>query len=122
MSAKPILLTGYFKRGSTWAIAMNRKAPDATPIDLTGLTTRVMFREGSLDGTVVVTLTDGQGITVADPASGRIEMTLSAVQSALFSPGSNVYFDVEQTDSVSGEVWQSQTYRFIVVQEVTRDD
>lgn len=119
--SKPVTLNGYFKRGSTWTIGLTRKAPDGTPIDLTGLETRAMFREGSVDGTVIVTLTDSEGITIDEPETGFISFTISAIQSALFSPGAKVYFDVEQTNSL-GEVWQSQTYIFSVVQEVTRDD
>lgn len=119
--SKPAFLHGYFKRGSTWRIGLTRKAPDSTPVDLTGLMTRAMFREGGVDGTVIVTLTDGEGVTIDEPETGFISFTISAIQSALFSPGAKVYFDVEQTDSATGEVWQSQTYMFSVVQEVTRD-
>lgn len=118
--SKPIVLGGYFKRGSTWTIGLTRKAPDGTPIDLTGLETRAMFREGSVDGAVIVTLTDSEGITIDEPETGFISFTISAIQSALFAAGAKVYFDVEQTNSL-GEVWQSQTYTFSVVQEVTRD-
>lgn len=118
---KPVSIEGFFKRGSTWRISITRKNPDLTPVDLTGLATRVMFREGGVDGTVIVEIDDAAGITIADPTTGIIELELTAAQSALFTPGATVYFDVEQTDSVTGDVWQSVTYKFKVDQEVTRD-
>ena len=118
----PITLSkGYFKRGSTWTVQLTRKDNAGAAVDMTGLTTRAMFRDGSVDGPVVATLTDGNGITIADPTTGVIALSLTATQSALFTAGSRVYFDIEQTDPVSGYVWQSPTYRFPVDQEVTRD-
>jgi len=119
--SKPIALSGYFKRGSTWLLKVTRKDETGTVIDLTGLTTRAMFREGGVDELVIVTLDETAGITIDDPANGQIQMELSATQSALFSPGAKVFFDIEQVNDVTGHVWQSQTYRFSVVQEVTRD-
>lgn len=116
-----ITLTGFFKRGSTWQIALTRKNPNGTAVNLAGLVTRAMFREGSVDGEVKVILEDGAGITIATPASGVIALELSPIQSALFSAGSKVYFDIEQTTPQTGYVWQSNTYRFAVEQEVTRD-
>ena len=118
---QPFALTSFFKRGSTWTLSVIRKDPTGAPIDMTGLVTRVMFREGSVDGAVVVTLSDSDGITIADPTAGVMLLLLTATQSALFTAGSRVYFDIEQTDPVSGYVWQSPTYRFSVDQEVTRD-
>jgi hypothetical protein len=119
--SKPIALSGYFKRGSTWLLKVTRKDELGELIDMTGLVTRAMFREGGVDETVIVTLDETAGITITDPTNGEIELELSAVQSALFSPGAKVFFDIEQVNDVTGHVWQSQTYRFSVVQEVTRD-
>jgi hypothetical protein len=121
MSTKPVTLSGYFKRGSTWQIKVTRKDSTDTVVDMTGLTTRAMFREGGVDETVIVTLDETAGITIADPTNGEIEMEVSATQSALFSPGAKVFFDIEQVNDFTGHVWQSQTYKFSVVQEVTRD-
>ena len=118
---RPVTLSGFFKRGSTWRIRLTRKDPTGAPIDMTGLVTRAMFRGDSVDGSVVAILHDGDGITIADPTAGVMLLLLTATQSALFTAGSRVYFDIEQTDPVSGYVWQSPTYRFSVDQEVTRD-
>ena len=120
--SKPIALSGYFKRGSTWRILVTSKDETGAVVDMTGLTTRAMFREGGVDETVIVELDELIGITIADPTNGQIQLELSAVQSALFSPGAKVFFDIEQINEATGYVWQSQTYRFSVVQEVTRDD
>ena len=117
---KPVAIEGFFKRGSTWRISITRKNPDLTPVDITGLATRVMFREGGVDGTVIAEIDDAVGVSNGQD-TGVIELELTAAQSALFTPGATVYFDVEQTDSVSGDVWQSVTYKFKVDQEVTRD-
>ena len=118
----PITLSkGYFKRGSTWSVQLTRRDSAGAPIDMTGLATRAMFRDGSVDGAVIVTLSDSAGITIADPTTGVMLLSLTAAQSASFTAGSRVYFDIEQRDPVSGYVWQSPTYRFSVDQEVTRD-
>jgi hypothetical protein len=119
--SKPIALSGYFKRGSTWLLKVTRKDETGTVIDMTGLTTRAMLREGGVDEPVVVTLDETDGITIADPATGEIELELSAVQSALFSPGAKVFFDIEQIDTNTGYVYQTPTFSFKTVQEVTRD-
>jgi hypothetical protein len=120
--SKPIALSGYFKRGSTWLLRVRRKDENGDPVDITGLTTRAMFREGGVDEPVVITLDETSGIAVSiDPTNGIIDLEITATQSALFSPGAKVFFDIEQVNDVTGHVWQSQTYRFSVVQEVTRD-
>lgn len=118
---KPVAIDGFFKRGSTWRIGITRKDSLGVAIDMTGLDTRSMFRESGIDGAVILTLDDAAGIEIADPATGAMVLVLTAIQSALFAPGAKVYFDIEQTNSFTGEVWQSLTYYFKVDQEVTRD-
>ncbi len=105
------------KCGSTWTFVLTRKQPDGTPVDLTGLTVRAMFRAGSVSGDVLATLTDGAGLSV-DDESGRVMMTIDATTSATVTPGLWVYFDVEMTNA-AGHVWQSSTYRFKTEAEVT---
>lgn len=107
-----------FKLGSTWTFQFTRKAgltPDL--VDVTGLTTRVMFREGSVDGTVVLTV-ENANITNGG-AAGTVAFELTPEQTALFLPGTWCYFDIEMT-AVNGSVWQSPTMRFKTEQEVTR--
>mgnify|MGYP000982449208 FL=1 len=107
-----------FKLGSTWTFQFTRKAgltPDL--VDVTGLTTRVMFREGGVDGTVVLTV-ENANITNGG-AAGTVGFALTATQTSLFLPATWYYFDVEMA-AVGGHVWQSPTMRFRTEQEVTR--
>jgi hypothetical protein len=120
--AAPIELEGFFKRGSSWFFGMTRKDENLVAVDFTGLVTRAMFRVGGVDGELIVTLTEGAGITV-DPLTGRIELKLNRTQTPLFAAKDKVYFDVEQTDPLDATYeWQSFTYFFKVEQQVTRDD
>lgn len=107
-----------FKVGSTWTFHFTRKAgTPAVPVDITGLISRVMMREGGVDGPVVVTVSN-DAITNGG-ATGGILFTLSATQTAALTPGKWYYFDVEMT-APGGHVWQSPTMRFKPEQEVTR--
>jgi hypothetical protein len=107
-----------FKVGSTWTFHFTRKAgTPAVAVDITGLTSRVMFREGGVDGTVVLTI-ENTDITNGG-ATGELSFTLTATQTALLTPGNWYYFDIEMT-AVGGNVWQSPTMRFKPEQEVTR--
>ncbi len=122
-TTRPTLIDGYFKRGSSYRFKITRLASDGiTPIDLTGLTTRAMFRDGSETGTLLFTLTEGNGITV-DALNGIITLYVSCLLSETLTAGNKVYFDVEQTNHLDPSyAWQSLTYYFIVVEQVTRDD
>lgn len=107
-----------FKVGSTWTFHYTRKAGDpAVAVDITGLTSRVMFRAGSVDGEVVKTVENADITNGAD--AGTLEFVISAIDSVLFTPGAYYYLDIEMT-SGSGYVWQSPTMRFKTEQEVTR--
>ena len=106
-----------YKVGSTWTFVLTRKDPDGDPIDLAGLTVRATFRDGSVSGTEIVTLTEGDGIVVVE-ADGQVTMTIDATTSATVTPGAKVFFDVEM-ESASGHVWQSPTYRIKTEAEVT---
>lgn len=119
----PVTLNGYFKRGSSWDIGFLRKDPTGAPVNMTGLVTRAMFRRGDPNGPLVVTLEENDGINIADPLSGRIQMRVSKTDSALFAEGDTVCFDLEQENPLDPTyAWQSLTYQFTVVEQVTRDD
>jgi hypothetical protein len=105
-----------YKCGSTWTFVLTRKDPDGVAIDLTGLTVRATFRAGSVSGTEIVTLTEGDGIAVVT-ADGQVTLTIDAETTATVTPG-KVFFDVEM-ESASGHVWQSPTYRIKTEAEVT---
>lgn len=123
MADDVVELKGYFKRGSSWDIGFFRKTPAGAPVIMTGLVTRAMFRRGDPNGPIVATLTEGDGITIADPTSGRIQMRVSKLDSALFAEGDTACFDIEQENPLDPTfAWQSLTYQFTVVEQVTRDD
>lgn len=121
--SKPALLSGTFKRGSSWVIGFTRKDSAGAPVDMTGLVTRAMFRAGSVNGEVKFTLDDDAGIVIEDPTTGVMSLQVSRSQSALFAGGDKAYFDIEQTaPSDPTFEWQSLTYYFPVIEQVTRDD
>ena len=123
MSIKPTPIQGYFKRGSSWQISLTRKTANGAPVNLSELVTRAMFRVGGENGLVMLTLAAGTGIDIIDPATGTITLKVSRTQSELFTAGDKVYFDVEQTSATDADyAWQSQTYYFSVIEQVTRDD
>lgn len=107
-----------FKLGSTWAFQFTRKAGlSPALVDVTGLTSRVMFRPGGVDQPVALTISDAD-ITNGGVA-GTVGFTLTPTQTALLLPAIWYYFDIEMT-AVGGAVWQSPTMRFRTEQEVTR--
>lgn len=115
---KPKQLSGFWKRGSSWSFSIIRKDSLGVAIDLTGMTARTIFRAESVDGTVLLTL---DPLVITAPATGTIQIDLTPVQTVLFPVGTKVYFDVELTTTLTGEVWQSPTYYIVAEQEVTRD-
>lgn len=122
-ATRPTLIDGYFKRGSSYRFRITRLASDGiTPIDLTGLTTRAMFRDGSETGTLLFTLEEYNGITI-DALNGIITLDVSCLLTETLTAGNKVYFDVEQTNVLDPNfAWQSLTYYFVVVEQVTYDD
>jgi hypothetical protein len=122
-SKKPTALQGVYKRGSSWSIGYQRKDEAGTAIDMTGLTTRAMFRVGGVSEPVVLTLSLPTEIVITDPASGFMVLKFTRSQSALFNAGDKVYFDIEQTNPLDPDYeWQSPTFFFTVIEQVTRDD
>jgi len=122
-SNKPIELSGEYKRGSSWSLTMIRRDSTNAVVDMTGLVTRAMFRANGLYEPVVLTLDETEGVVIDDPAAGRIVLELSREQTPLFAAGDKVFFDVEQTDPLNPRYeWQSKTYFFKVIEQVTRDD
>lgn len=119
---KPKQLSGFFKRGSSWAFSITRKDPTGNEIDLTDVTLlRSIFRLESVDGTVLLTMNSANGLSIPTPVNGTIQIDLTPAQTVLFPVATKVYFDVELTYGVTGEVWQTPTYYIVAEQEVTRD-
>jgi hypothetical protein len=108
-----------YKLGSTWKFPLRRKTLDpASPIDLTGLAIRAVFRTKSVTGPLLAELTEANDGIARDDVNGQIIMTVSAGISALAPADNWVYFEVEMI-SASGDVWQSPTYRFRTEAQVT---
>jgi hypothetical protein len=119
---KPKALSGFFKRGSSWSFSIIRKDSTGTAIDLTDVTLfRAIFRIESVDGTVLLTIDSTNGLSIPTPINGTIQIDLTPVQTVLFPVATKVYFDIELTYGLTGEVWQSPTYYLVAEQEVTRD-
>lgn len=107
-----------FKLGSTWTFQFTRKAGLTSElVNVTGLTSRVMFRVNGVDGEVALTVANAD--VTNGGAAGTVAFELTPEQTALFLPGTWYYFDIEMT-AVNGHVWQSPTMRFKTEQEVTR--
>lgn len=115
---KPKALSGFWKRGSSWSFSIIRKDSAGVAIDLTGMTARTIFRTESVDGTILLTI---DPLVIAAPETGTVQIDLTPAQTVLFPVGTKVYFDVELTTTLTGEVWQSPTYFIVSEQEVTRD-
>jgi hypothetical protein len=110
---QPIFLSGQYKIGSTWRFRVSREG-----VDITDMTNRASFRQHAVDGAVLFTLDDDDGIAVLDAGDGLIQLTVSAANSALFAPTAKIYFDVEQID-LAGVVWHSATYWLQALPAVT---
>ena len=86
-----------------------------TPLNLTGASIRVQFRNNSKKGHVVKDVTDGDGITATDLANGRFE--IDKFTPIDFEVG-NYYYDVQTTLS-NGDVKTYVGGTFRVIQDVT---
>jgi hypothetical protein len=70
-------------------VTLTVSASDTTPINITGFTARMMIKRKKSDATAVMSLTSSDGITITG-SSGRIDIALTATQTALLS-GTYVY-------------------------------
>jgi hypothetical protein len=92
-----------------------------TPIDITGWEFRGMIRDNRSDPDFLVELTTANGgFLVINGTSGRLQFTLSPIQTASLPTG-RVMFDVERTDLVvEGPIWIFEA-SFKVKTPITRD-
>lgn len=63
----------------------------AGPLDLTGCGLELVIKARRGDAPPLVTLTIGAGLEVADPASGRAVMTLTAEQTSAIGAGDRLW-------------------------------
>ena len=86
-----------------------------TPLDITGATIRVQFRNNNKKGHVVKDITDGNGITATDLSIGKFQ--IDKFTPIDFEAG-NYYYDVQTTFS-NGDVKTYVGGTFRVIQDVT---
>jgi hypothetical protein len=89
------------EQGTTFTLALQYKDSNNTPIDLTGYSGRMQIRPSIGSPTAYLCLSssiqaDGTGITFPTPASGSINLFISAVSSSQLTFNQGVY-DLEIT-------------------------
>jgi hypothetical protein len=103
------------QQGSTFSKTLTLKDPTTNlPLNLTGATVRGMARENYDDTSPVITFS----MTVPAPATGVINMTLTAAQTALYNIA-KAYYDVE-IQWVSGVVDRILQGNIILSKEATK--
>jgi hypothetical protein len=92
-------------RGTYYTVGFTFKDSDDAVIDITGWTFESDIKENRADTTALVNLTTANGgFAVTDGPNGRLEMRMTAVQTALLPVGRMV-FDVLRTDPANGPVY-----------------
>jgi len=117
--AKAVPLT--IDQGSTWIVVITLKSASGA-WDLTGHTLRMQIRESAQSSTIIAS----PACTVTDATNGKIQVKLTAAQTAAISATgkgySNVteyYYDLEMENS-SGTVWRLINGPCYVSPEVTK--
>jgi hypothetical protein len=91
-------------QGTVHTISFLLKA-SGSPIDITGWTFSAKLKDNRADSTALVTLTSANGgFVIADATAGRLQMVLSAVQTAALPTG-RIVFDVLRTDGTNSPVY-----------------
>lgn len=67
------------------------KKSDKSPLDLTGFDLQLCVKAQRGDALALLTLALGNGLTVANPASGTITLALTAAQTTAIGPGVRVW-------------------------------
>jgi hypothetical protein len=116
MSLTPGRINFLCPQGSTFNKTITYKIENV-PVNLTGYSSRLQVRETHYDTATIVSLINGNGITLGGSA-GTINMLISASATAAFAPGNWVY-DLE-VQSANGTVDRLIEGSFIVSPEVTR--
>jgi hypothetical protein len=92
-------------QGTYYAVGFTFKDADDAVIDITGWEFEADFKENRADETALVNLTTANGgFLVTDATGGRMEMRLTAVQTALLTVG-RIVFDVVRTDPANAPVY-----------------
>ena len=108
-----------YKLGSTWKFPLRRRNKDTgDPINLTGLAIRAVFRNKFVTGDILTELTESNGGIIRDDVNGLVTLVVEASVSALAPADNWVYFEAEMV-AADGDVFQSDTYRFMTEAQVT---
>ena len=93
-------------QGTAYTIPFTfRSTVDQTPIDITGWTFESDIRDNRDDEPELLNLTNANGgFVITDAAFGRVEMRLTAAQTAALNVGKYV-FDILRTDVDPGPVY-----------------
>ena len=105
-------------QGATWTLEVVYKNEAGTPINLTGYTAALQIRQNYYDTTALITLTSPSNGIVITGATGKINITMTNVQTGGLDEGFYVY-DLEITSS-GGIVTRLIQGQFTVSPEVTR--
>lgn len=84
-------------QGADWFINFTYKQPNGDPVDITGYTAALQIRTSPLARTAVLTLENGNGITITG-AEGLLEVHATAAQTAAITNGKYAY-DLEITST-----------------------
>jgi hypothetical protein len=109
---RPATLDIKIWKNDTWSQTFALTA-NSTPIDLSTATVRIQIRKGC-GGTLMVTLTNGDGITIG--GVGNNEITIGKIISI---DKGNYFWDMEVTQSVDS-VKTYLTGDFIVYDDITK--
>ena len=105
-------------QGATFNLEVIYKDEAGTPINITGYSAALQIRQNYYDTTALLTLTSPSGGIVITGAAGKINITMTDVQTGSLDEGFYVY-DLEITSS-GGIVTRLIQGQFTVSPEVTR--
>lgn len=105
-------------QGATFELQVVYKNDAGVPIILTGYTAALQIRQNYYDDTALITLTSPSGGIVITGATGTIDLTMTAIQTASLDEGLYVYdLEIVATGGNRTRLIQGQ---FTVSPEVTR--
>ena len=106
------------RRGDTVEQPIVWEAPAGSPVDLTGSMVWMNIRIDAFDG--VLTLTEGHGLTIADPTTGAIVISLSEQQTKWLYPGQKSTLELKRR--IGGAKKTAVTGAFSVTESINPND
>ncbi len=86
-------------QGNTWAFVVTLLDNAGAGINLTGTTADMEIKR--LDGTLVLALSIGNGITYTDPTDGEMTITVAAADTVNLDPEFTYLYDVRWTNGAT---------------------